>query len=260
MPFFSIIIPTYDSSATLGTALNSVMRQTFHDWELCVIDGCSNDNSTEIIKASAADDNRVHWISEKDEGVYDAMNKGVRMAKGEWLYFLGSDDYLFDKDVLAKVFAFMQAHPEADFIYGSVTSSYLGEKYDGAFDQMKLTRKSICHQAIFYKRTLFDLLGKYKLKYKVNSDWEFNLRCFFNPKINTQYIDLIIAYFSGGGLSNRVEDPVFSEERSAIIAYNGYHSIPLNKLKVFCKSNLEFCQLLLKRVFYHMGLRSHKSL
>ena len=256
MPFFSIIIPTYNSSTTLGPALKSVVHQSFDDFEICVIDGGSNDDTIEIIKESAASDNRIKWISEKDGGVYDAMNKGIAMAKGKWLYFLGSDDYLFDKDVLAKVFAFISGNPKADFIYGSVTSSYLGEKYDGAFDQMKLTRQSICHQAIFYKRTVFDLLGNYKLKYKVNSDWEFNLRCFFEHKINTQYIDLIIAYFSGGGLSNRVEDPVFSEERSAIIAYNGYHSIPLNKLKVFCKSNLEFCQLLVKRVFYHVGHRS----
>jgi glycosyltransferase involved in cell wall biosynthesis len=255
VPLISIIIPSYNAALTIEKSILSVLNQNFKIYEVIIVDGSSTDNTTEIVKRHAEGNNRIVLISEADSGVYDAMNKGIKLSKGDWVYFLGADDYLFDKDVLAKVFAFIQGHPGADFIYGSVTSSYLGEKYDGPFDQMKLTRKSICHQSIFYKKTVFDLLGEYKLKYKVNSDWEFNLRCFFHPKIKILYIDLIIAYFSGGGLSNRVEDPIFSADRSAIIAYNGYHSIPLNKLKAFCKSNLEFCQLLVRRALYYLGFR-----
>lgn len=257
MPFFSIIIPTYNSEKTLKVALKSILSQSYYDYEILIIDGASKDKTLEFIKMFALADKRIRWISDKDNGVYDAMNKGINIAKGKWLFFLGSDDYLFEENVLAKVYDSISAHQGVDIIYGNVTSTYLGEKYDGFFDSMKITHKNICHQAIFYKKAIFDLLGGYNLKYKVNSDWEFNIRCFFSDKIKIEYVDLIISYFSGGGLSNTVEDSVFSAERNYIIAYNGYHSLSLKQLKFFCKSNLEFFQFLLRRVanYFNSGVK-----
>lgn len=254
--FFSIIIPTYNSEKVISICLESIKNQTFNDYEILVMDGFSSDRTIEIASSFAIEDKRIKWVSEKDSGVYDAMNKGIKMAKGEWIYFLGADDYLVDENVLAQVSAFILENSNDDIVYGSVTSSYLGEKYDGAFDALKLTRKNLCHQAIFYKANVFNLLGPYNLKYKVNADWEFNLRCFFHPKINTKYIDMIIAYFSGGGLSDRIGDPLFNAEWNQIVANIGYRSMPLKNLKLFCRSNLEFCQLILRRFYYNLSNRA----
>ena len=88
----SIIIATFNSAKTLRVALNSVMLQTFQDWECIVVDGLSKDNTLEIVKEFEAKDVRFHHISEADKGIYDAFNKGWKLAKGEWIYYLGSDD------------------------------------------------------------------------------------------------------------------------------------------------------------------------
>ena len=90
----SIIIATFNSSRTLAKALESVLEQNFNDWECIIVDGKSTDNTLDIIKEFELKDSRFSHVSEKDNGIYDAFNKGWKMAKGEWIYYLGSDDYL----------------------------------------------------------------------------------------------------------------------------------------------------------------------
>src|SRR2546422_844446 len=102
MPIFSIILPTFNSAAQIATALESILNQTFNDFEILVLDGCSGDNTIEIAKSYK--DTRIRIWSEKDEGIYDAMNKGIEKATGKWLYFLGSDDELYNNAILEKVF------------------------------------------------------------------------------------------------------------------------------------------------------------
>src|SRR5690606_10153742 len=103
-PLISIIIPTYNSAKTLRQALTSVVGQTYKKIEVLIIDGCSNDDTLVIVQSYAAEDSRLKWVTEPDNGIYDAMNKGIQLAKGEWLYFLGSDDKLHDEYVLEKIF------------------------------------------------------------------------------------------------------------------------------------------------------------
>jgi len=97
-PFFSIIIPTYNSSATISVALNSIIKQSYQNFEVIIVDGLSNDNTISII--SQFQDDRIKIFSEKDKGVYDAMNKGINYANGKWIYFMGSDDYFYDNTIL----------------------------------------------------------------------------------------------------------------------------------------------------------------
>src|ERR1700722_16529958 len=97
----SIIIPTYNSQNTILTALQSIVKQSFDDFEIIIVDGLSNDDTVTIVKNFQ--DDRIKIISELDNGIYDAMNKGIDRAKGDWLYFLGSDDRLYNDTVLEDV-------------------------------------------------------------------------------------------------------------------------------------------------------------
>lgn len=205
MSFFSIIIPTYNSSRTISSCLESVSRQTFTDFEILIMDGCSFDNTLNIIKNQF--DCRIKVFSEKDIGVYDAMNKGVLKASGKWLYFLGSDDMLYDKDVLRNVANYITIW-EADMVYGNVKMTKEGNIYDGEFSIDKLyTQYNICHQAIFYRREVFEKTGLYNLRYKIWADWDLNIRWFSNPMIKTSYLNHIIClYNNNNGLSIEIDN------------------------------------------------------
>lgn len=98
LPFISIIIPAFNAEETILTAFKSILGQTFPDFEIILVDGLSSDSTVKMVEE--LNDSRIKIYSEKDKGTYDAMNKGINYAKGEWLYFIGGDDYLYDSNVL----------------------------------------------------------------------------------------------------------------------------------------------------------------
>lgn len=111
----SIIIATFNSEKTLPKALNSVLNQSFESWECVIVDGVSKDGTIDIIKDYCAKDKRFRYISEADNGIYDAFNKGWKMAEGEWIYYLGSDDLLLGEALEN----FVMNVDESDVIYGN---------------------------------------------------------------------------------------------------------------------------------------------
>lgn len=208
---FSIIIPTYNSDKSLSKSLDSVLIQKFSDYEVLVIDGDSDDDTLSIIKSyDNKFYNRLRWIGREDSGIYDAMNNGIDLARGEWLYFLGSDDFLFNENVLGEVAREMD--DDVDVIYGNTAIENDGRIYDGEFTPEKLIGKNISHQAIFYKKRVFDLLGKYNMKYKTLADWEFNMRWMNARDIKNKYVNMIIARLSKGGASKKIFDNKFYED------------------------------------------------
>jgi glycosyltransferase involved in cell wall biosynthesis len=209
-PFFSIIIPTNNSVRTLQNALDSIFNQSFTDLEVLIIDNLSKDGTTGMIKENCSRYPGIRFVSEKDQGVYDAFNKGLQIATGEWIYFLGSDDRLHHSEVLAKVFKKLQAQ-DFDLLYGNVLFANSKKPYDGQFDVEKLLERNISHQAVFYNRKVFDLLGGYLIRYKIMADWEFNLKCFFRAGFKEVFLDLVIADFATEGLSRQM-DTLFLRE------------------------------------------------
>ncbi len=206
-PFFSIIIPTYNSDRTIHASIESVLNQNFCDLEILIIDGMSLDKTLDIVKAF--NDFRVKIFRDKDIGIYDAMNKGIKLSKGKWLYFLGSDDYFDSDDILDKITDIITSE-ELDVVYGNVKSNYLGGIYDGEFDEIKIYMKNICHQSIFFKRDVFIRTGYFDLDFKVLADWDHNLKWFFNKMIKRKYVDLVIAEYMDGGYSSKTHDKSFS--------------------------------------------------
>lgn len=211
-PFFSIIIPTYNSALTIANCLNSIFTQSFVNFEILVIDGQSTDNTLENI--FPFNDNRLKILSESDEGIYDAMNKGINLAKGKWLLFLGSDDVLFNQNVLNDVFNLMIDN-EFKFVYGNVLLlgdtgwGIAGQCYDGEFDIEKLLKSNIAHQSIFYHNEVFKKHGNFDTKFKICADYDFNLRMAANYEL--KFIDKIISKFSAGGASTNAVDVEFGK-------------------------------------------------
>jgi glycosyltransferase involved in cell wall biosynthesis len=221
LPKFSIVIPIYNAGETIAGTLTSIVDQTFKDFEIIVIDGVSTDSTIPIISEFARRDERIIIKSEPDSGVYDAMNKGIACSKGEWILFCGADDTLYNQNVLEDVFKLM-SEVNAVFVYGDVIMggdtqwASKGTLYAGEFDLKKLLKQNICHQAIFYKREIFERLGHFDNNFKVAADWDFNLRCFAKERV--AYIKKTIAVYSAGGISDRTPDLAFLNVRIAKIS------------------------------------------
>lgn len=197
-PMFSIIVPTFNAAETLQACLESLSRQTIGDFEIVLVDGDSTDGTLEIANRFAAHlGSRLVLHSGPDQGPYDAMNRGVSMASGDWVLFLGADDSLYRDDTLAQVATFINGHDHSDLVYGDVMMLSTGFRHAGEFDLDRLLfETNMCHQSIFYRRELFAGIGPYNLRYPVWADWDFNIRCFSNPALVIRYMDIVIAEYN----------------------------------------------------------------
>lgn len=207
-PKITIITPTFNSEKDLEACILSVANQTYENKEHLIIDGLSSDGTLAIAKKYADEYSHIKWISEKDEGIYDAMNNGIDMATGEWIYFLGSDDIFYNGNVLEKVFE-NEENLIQDVLYGNVLWGDTGKIYDGKFSLLKLMQKNICHQAIFFKKSVFEKLGKFETKYKVLADWFLNIKWMNDESIKNKYINVVIAKYNTNGYSSKLSDERF---------------------------------------------------
>lgn len=207
----SIIIPTYNSAKTIKRCLDSIVAQTYKDYEVLVMDGVSKDDT--ILLAKSYNDPRIRIYSEPDKGIYDAMNKGILKSKGEWLYFLGSDDYLYAPDVLEKVSA--ELDPKYKIVYGDVDATCLMPENMGEW-RLEMIDYNRCHQAIFYHRSLFEKYGLYNTTYRLYADYMYNINCFWVYKVRTKYVNVVVAHYSDGGASSTGNDPQFYKDYSLI--------------------------------------------
>ena len=198
----TVIIATFNAAPYIRKAIKSFLSQTFVSKELVIIDGGSSDETLSII--NEYQDKKFHIISEPDKGVYDAMNKGVQLANGEWIYFLGADDFFMNERVLEQVFE--NKLEDFDIVYGDVFSVLLNKNYDGPTNKEKLLFSNLCHQSIFYRKEVFETAGLYNLKYKLFADWEFNIRCFIHYDFRTVYIPVVIAEYAASGISTLNKD------------------------------------------------------
>ena len=181
-PLISVVIAVYNGSATLQQCLDSVMQQTYAHIELIVIDGGSTDGTVDLIKANAQ--RITYWISEPDRGIYNAWNKGVVQAKGDWICFLGADDYLRDTQVLERMAEkLVLVPPQIRLAYGQIilldkddVELYgVGEPWVNVKDNF---RQFMCvpHPAVMHRRALFADHGSFDETFRIAGDYEFLLR------------------------------------------------------------------------------------
>jgi len=212
-PLVSIIIPTYNSEKTIKKTLDSVVLIKKKEYELIIIDGKSKDETLNILK----DYNNIidKMISEPDQGIYDAMNKGVNIAEGKWIYFLGSDDILTkDFNDFTK-----QLKKENTIYYGNVFFGNINKIYDGYFNKYKLTRRNICQQSIFYPRKIFEEYY-FNTEYKVLADYYLNILLYSDFNYRFEYIDKVICLYSNSGFSSKFKDIKFIKDKGEIIKDN----------------------------------------
>jgi len=240
-PLLSIIIPTYNAGKTIEQCLESIDVQKFKNYEVIIVDGISSDNTLETVRLYANKDINLTLITERDNGIYDAMNKGIKMAAGEWVYFLGSDDTFFDSTVLTDVFATISK--DADIVYGN--SIWMPEKIEekGEWDYYRLLNMSINHQRIFYRACLFEKLGNFNLLYTIAADYELNIRFFCAKDIKTKFINRTIANYHSGGFSADKIDEAFWNDWQLILIKNFSPHLPkqmiYNRLSWYCWDSLK---------------------
>lgn len=214
----SIIIPTFNSASVLPKALDSIVCQTFSDWEVLIMDGVSTDDTLKI--AQSYNDSRIRIYSEPDKGIYDAMNKGIIAAKGEWLYFLGSDDWLLTPDTLGTMFS--MDIDGYDVVYGDVESVQLAPEHSGEWSLSTIDYNR-CHQGVFYRKRVFKKLGLYNLSYPVWADFDLNLKWFFSKQLKNKYLPITVAHYSEGGFSYDRNDIAFCTDQSYLKLIRGRH-------------------------------------
>jgi len=212
MTKFSIITVCYNASATIRETIASVLNQTYRELEYIVVDGKSTDGTVEILQSIT--DPRMHFVSGKDSGIYNAMNKGLKMASGDYLIFLGADDTLFDGNVLERVAA--KATGGEDVLYGDVMLKERQRLYNGPFTRWTWGHRNISHQCIFYPRTVYSQY-QYDERYRGVADWGYNLRLLIDGIRFTYIGETICTFNDEGGVSSVSKDYDFLQVRRQMV-------------------------------------------
>lgn len=225
----SIVTINYNNRQGLANTIRSVEAQTVKDFEWVVVDGGSADGSRELIQSHT--DSFSSWVSEPDKGIYNAMNKGIRMSNGEYLLFLNSGDRLFDNNVIARVLPLLY---DEDYIVGRL---YLSDQPDvAAFDEKNLdpdslafmlTISSLPHQSTFIKKSVFDKYGFYREDLKIVSDWDLVVKSIILGSSSFKPISEDVCIYDTGGISS-VNKQLYNHERSRIMAERGFFSLYFN--------------------------------
>lgn len=210
LPIISIISVVYNAEFYLEQTLLSVVKQSYPNIELIIIDGGSTDGTVDIIKKYES--KISYWISEPDKGIYDAMNKGLKAVNGNWVNFVGAGDIILN--VLSKVAPLLKN--DNVIYYGDVYRNDTLQVYNGKYNAFKFSRVSICHQAIFYPASVYKDY-EYDLKYRSNSDHHLNLRLYGDKRYQWAYFPIIIAIYEGGGYSELNIDYEFIKDRIKVV-------------------------------------------
>lgn len=199
----SIITINYNNASGLEKTIESVINQTYKDFEFIVIDGGSTDESKEIILK--AGNGISYWVSEKDAGIYNAMNKGIKTASGDYLLFINSGDYLYNEKVVENLVNHLLETDE--IVYGNVllrneTKNWeIIQEHPDKLNFSYFYNRTICHQVCLFKRSLFDNIFFFNEDYKIASDWEFLIYAIYIQKVNCRKIDLLISVYDTTGIS-----------------------------------------------------------
>lgn len=208
-PFFSVITASFNSERTISKTIESLLNQSYTDFEYIIIDGNSNDSTVEIIKSFELKFKEKNisykFISEPDKGIYDAWNKGIKLSDGEWISFLGSDDYYLE-DALSSYNKAINSNDGINFICSKIEIVDKNwnklKTYGEPFSKEKLRRKmSFAQVGAFHKKDLFSLIGDFDTNYKIVGDFDFYLRA--KEIIKPCYVPICNAKMMNTGISNQ---------------------------------------------------------
>ena len=238
----SIITINYNNLCGLKKTADSVLKQTYRDFEWIIIDGGSNDGSKEYIESLAAK-SETHvsfWCSEPDEGIFNAMNKGIVRASGEYLNFMNSGDWFLNTDTLQKVIKLISTE-KSDVFYGDCVLDYGGKKetrvHPSSLDIYELIVLPLCHQAMFFSRHVFDD-EQYDEQYKISCDCVKNIKLMLEGYCFRK-LDIVVCVFDKHGISTSSIDRNVEEFHSAIKDIVPKHIMSLvSKLYVYDQGHI----------------------
>ena len=202
----TIITATYNSEKTLKDTLESVLKQTYTNYEHIIIDGMSKDSTMTIVKEyEERYKGKLRYISEKDNGIYDAMNKGIRMATGDVIGILNSDDIYANETVLEKI-AYQLKQTHADGIYGNLmfmdaeTMTKPQRIWKSAKGKVEYGWHP-AHPTLYLKKEVYDTIGLFDLQFKICADYDFMIRMLQNKEIKLSYLNEYLVFMRIGGTS-----------------------------------------------------------
>jgi glycosyltransferase involved in cell wall biosynthesis len=216
--FFSVITINLNNKKGLERTVQSVISQSFHNFEYIVIDGDSNDGSQEVIQSYQ--DRIDYWISEPDTGIYQAMNKGIKVAKGDFLLFLNSGDTMASGDTLESVLEYLDIEDEivAGFVKQKTNFSEHTHSGPNEITLEYLLQYSLPHQAVFFNKNLFEKYGYYDENLKIAADWAYYFNLFVIEDMKYKYIPVFVAYYEGNGISsNKKYFDIHRAERDSVL-------------------------------------------
>ena len=260
----SIITVTYNSAETVGDTFDSILRQNYKDYEVVVVDGASTDGTLEIIKAYEPKfEGRMRWMSEPDFGIYDAMNKGIAMAKGDVVGLLNSDDYFSNFNVLRTIANRFAKYPDIDAVYADVRYvQWSDTTRQLRYYSSRLYRRSWmrmgfmpAHPSFYCKRSVYERFkldgtkiegfkgdptkAYFNSTYKIAADFEHLLRMIFVGRIKTHYVwNEFVTMRAGGASSNGFSShkQIVKEHRRAFKENKVYSNIFLLALRYLYKT------------------------
>ena len=223
-PKISIITVSYNAQDSIEQTIQSVLSQTYPFFEYIIVDGSSMDQTIAIINKYKQKISQV--ISEKDLGIYDAMNKGLQCSTGDIICFLNADDKFYDTHVLETVVLELNNHPEVELFYGKLFFLNIPENLDFSPESYNRERKTkldaiinaMPHQATFTKRSVFKKVGAFNLKYKIGADYDWFLRC-YKAGVKMRFVDRFLSFFSYDGMSYK-KRYVHIPERIRLVSAN----------------------------------------
>ncbi len=243
----SIVTVTFNSEKTIACTIESVLKQKYDDYEYLVIDGGSDDSTVEIIKGWESNFNgKMRWISEKDKGMYDGINKGIKMATGDVVGIINSDDFFHRTDIFIKINEAFMTNPDVEAIYGDVrfvnpnnlekTVRYYSSK------NFRLWRFRFgfmpAHPSFYTYKRNFDKYGYYKYDYHIAADYELLIRHLYTNNVPVKYISLdFLKMRTGGRSTNGIQANIrLNKEIVRACKENGiWTCLPLLLLKYFVK-------------------------
>lgn len=217
----SVITVNYNDVEGLQKTIRSIKAQDYNNIEFIVIDGGSTDGSKELLEQ---EQNHIsYWVSEKDSGIYNAMNKGIDASSGDYLIFINSGDELYEKEAISK---FVAANYRVDLVYGDVNLVYpthaANRQLPNTLSFYFLRFDNLCHQTVFFKKDFFEKYGKYDENYKILSDWKLWTVAICKQNASYKHHPEVVANFEIGGISSNQNFGMLMLDEKAEILRNEF--------------------------------------
>lgn len=233
----SVVVATYNSEKTVRHTLESLLHQTYDNYEVLVVDGCSSDGTLDIVREyEPRFEGRLRCVSEPDKGLYDAMNKGYRLVQGDIVGLLNSDDFYSSEEVLATIARAFQSE-DVDAVYADVhyvkatDIRQMTRYYSSRVFRRGLMRLGFmpAHPSFYCRRSIVLEYGMFNLQYKVAADFDQMVRLIYKQRIRTRYIPMDVVTMRAGGVSNAniASRMTIMNEHSVILRQNGVRSCRL---------------------------------